>query len=113
MAEHVDKLLREQHPSAMNYDCEDSILEKWIQSAPSKNQMWSTNRCLCDCLKSDMLAWYHFYYNQNGYLDLMTDASESSDARPSARARDVSAAWCHLCDNQYGYLNMDGRCIGA
>lgn len=72
VAEHVDKLLREQHPSAMKYDCEDSILGKWIQSAPSRNQVWGkgTNRCLCDCLKSDMLAWYHFYYNQNGYLDM-------------------------------------------
>ena len=72
VTEHLDKLLCEQHPSAIDYDCEDSILGKWIQLAPFKNQVWgkSTNRCLCDCLKSDMLAWYHFSYNHNGYLDM-------------------------------------------
>jgi len=71
VAKHVGKLLHEKHPSAMNYDCEDSILGKWIQSAPSKNGIIGrgTNRCTCGCLFSEELAWYHLYYNQNWYFE--------------------------------------------
>jgi len=66
VAKHVSKLLDEKQASAMKYACEDSILGKWIQSAPSKNSVWGAGSswCVSDCLESQSLGWYHMYYSQ-------------------------------------------------
>ena len=71
VAKHVSKLLDERHPSAMKYACEDAILGKWIQSAPSKEAVWGSGSSHCnrECWESQKLSWYHMYYSEKGVWD--------------------------------------------
>jgi len=71
VARHVGRLLQEGQPSAMDYSCEDAILGKWVQTAPSKRAVvgLGTTFCGCECLQSEIYGWSHMYYSTNQDLD--------------------------------------------